>query len=253
MGGAGTGPVEAAPAEVRLAVRLALGAGVAGAITVPFLGLLLLVEGHDERLEAIDLGVAGDLHGWALQHPSVVRLLVVVQEALSPNVFRALVLVAAIALWRAGSRRLAVWAVVTTAAGALLGVVLKLLVHRARPSFPDPVSVAGSYSFPSGHALGSFLGAGVLLAVALPALGRRARALAWTAAVAVVLLTGFDRVALGVHYVSDVLAGWIAAAAVLAGTAVAFGTWRGTRWAGGLDPAGSRRLARTVAPRASDG
>ncbi|MGI8535176.1 MAG: phosphatase PAP2 family protein [Mycobacteriales bacterium] len=74
-----------------------------------------------------------------------------------------------------------------------------------------------------------------------------ARALAWSAAVGVVLLTGFDRIALGVHFVSDVLAGWIAAGAVLAGTATAFGTWRGTRRRpGGLDPAGSGRLARTV-------
>lgn len=238
------GPVQA---RARLTARLAAGAAVAGAVTVPLLGLLLLVEGTNERLEALDLGVAADLHSWVLGHPTVVRLLLVVQDVLGPNTFRALALVAAIVLWRSGSRQLALWAVVTTAAGALLGVVLKQIVHRARPTFPDPVAVAGSFSFPSGHALGSFLGAGVLLVIALPVLSRRARALAWTAAVAVVLLTGFDRIALGVHYVSDVLAGWIAAAAVLAGTATAFGTWRGTRHRrGGLDPAGSRRLARTV-------
>jgi undecaprenyl-diphosphatase len=41
-----------------------------------------------------------------------------------------------------------------------------------------------------------------------------------------VLLTGFDRVALGVHYVSDVVAGWIVALACLAGTAGAFEVWR---------------------------
>ena len=238
---------QAVSQQVRLAVRLAAGAAIAGALSVPFVGLLLLVEGRNERLEALDLGVAADLHGWALEHPAVVRLLLFLQDALNPNVFRALVLVAAVVLWRSGARRLAVWAVVTTAAGALLGVVLKLLVARARPTFPDPVAVVGQYSFPSGHALGSFLGAGVLLVIALPVLRRRGRVVAWTAAVAVVLLVGFDRIALGVHYVSDVLAGWAAAGAVLAGTATAFGTWRGMRHRpGGLDPAGSRRLARTV-------
>jgi undecaprenyl-diphosphatase len=236
-----------AKARVRLTARLAAGAAVAGAVTLPFLGLLLLVEGKNERLESLDLGIAGELNSWALGHPSVVRLLLVLQDVLNPNTFRALALVAAIALWRSGARQLALWAVVTTAAGALLGVVLKQLVHRARPTFTDPVAVAGSFSFPSGHALGSFLGAGVLLAIVLPVLSRRARALAWSVAVGVVLLTGFDRIALGVHFVSDVLAGWIAAGAVLAGTATAFGTWRGTRRRpGGLDPAGSRRLARTV-------
>ena len=200
-----------AKARVRLTARLAAGAAVAGVVTVPFLGLLLLVEGKNERLESLDLGIAGELNSWALGHPSVVRLLLVLQDVLNPNTFRALALVAAIALWRSGARQLALWAVVTTAAGALLGVVLKQLVHRARPTFTDPVAVAGSFSFPSGHALGSFLGAGVLLAIVLPVLSRRARALAWSAAVGVVLLTGFDRIALGVHFVSDVLAGWIAA------------------------------------------
>jgi len=42
----------------------------------------------------------------------------------------------------------------------------------------------------------------------------------------VVLLVGFDRVALGVHYVSDVVAGWIVALACLVGTAGAFEVWR---------------------------
>jgi hypothetical protein len=41
-----------------------------------------------------------------------------------------------------------------------------------------------------------------------------------------VLLTGFDRVGLGVHYVSDVLAGWVVALACLAGTSAAFEVWR---------------------------
>ncbi len=238
-----------ARARMRLTARVAVGAAVAGALTVPFLALLLLVEGRNERLEALDMGIANDLNSWALGHPSVVRLLLVLQDVLNPNTFRVLALVAAVALWRSGARQLALWAVVTTGAGALLGVVLKQIVQRARPTFADPVAVAGSFSFPSGHALGSFLGAGVLLVIFLPVLSRRARALAWSAAVGVVLLTGFDRIALGVHFVSDVLAGWIAAAAVLAGTATAFGTWRGTRnRPGGLDPAGSRRLARTVSP-----
>lgn len=242
-----TGDTPAAPAQVRLAGRIAAGAAVAGLITVPFLGLLLLVRSKNDRLQAIDVGVAADLHGWALQHPSVVKTLIVLQDVLSPNVFRLAVVLVAVALWRSGARRLAVWAVVTTASGALLGVVLKQLVQRARPSFPDPVSLAGSYSFPSGHALGSFLGAGVLLVIALPVLRRTGKVLAWAAAVSVVLLTGFDRIALGVHYVSDVVAGWTAAGALLAGTATAFGTWRGMRHrGGGLDPAGSRKLARTV-------
>ena len=85
---------------------------------------------------------------------------------------------------------------------------------------------ASGYSFPSGHALNSFLCVGILILVFLPVLRPAGRRLAYAVGAALVLLTGFDRVALGVHYVSDVLAGWGAALAVLAGTAAAFEIWR---------------------------
>jgi undecaprenyl-diphosphatase len=49
---------------------------------------------------------------------------------------------------------------------------------------------------------------------------------AWVVGVTIVLVTGFDRVALGVHYVTDVVAGWLVAVALVAATAAAFETWR---------------------------
>lgn len=234
-----------APPERPLAARLLWGGGLASVVAAPALGLLILVEGRYPRLEELDRGVADSLNAWALQHDGVVALLTFLQAALGPSTFRVLVLIAALALWRAGSRRLAVWAVVTMGFGAVLGVLLKQLVQRARPAFPDPVAAAGSSSFPSGHAVGSFLGAAVLLLIALPVLRRAGRAAAWALAVGVVLVTGFDRIALGVHFVSDVLAGWFVAAAVLVGTTTAFGAWHAPRPpVGGVDPAGSRRFAR---------
>ncbi len=240
-------PGTLATPERRLAGRLLLGAGLAGVVAVPALGLLILVEGRYPRLEELDRGVADSLNAWALQHDGAVALLTFLQAALGPSTFRLLVLVVALALWRAGSRRLAVWAAVTTIFGAVLAVLLKQLVHRARPSFPDPVAAAGSFSFPSGHAVASFLGAAVLLLIALPVLGRAGRAAAWTLAVGVVLVIGLDRIALGVHFVSDVLAGWFVAAAVLVGTTTAFGARDSLRRpGGGIDPAGSRRFARKV-------
>jgi undecaprenyl-diphosphatase len=116
--------------------------------------------------------------------------------------------------------------VTTAAVGGVVGVLLKLVVTRARPAFDQPVAHAGGYSFPSGHALNSFLCTGVLILVFLPILSRAGRWLAFALGTAIVLLTGFDRVALGVHYVSDVVAGWIVALACLASTAAAFEVWR---------------------------
>jgi undecaprenyl-diphosphatase len=75
------------------------------------------------------------------------------------------------------------------------------------------------------------------------------RIVAWVAGIALVLLIGFDRVALGAHYVSDVVAGWLVAAALVAATTAALETWR--RDVGrpahapleGADPEESERVA----------
>ena len=139
---------------------------------------------------------------------------------LDPWVFRAAVLAVAVWLWRRGAQPgWPIWATVTMVIGGVLGVVLKLIVARARPALPHPVAHASGYSFPSGHALNSFLCVGILILVFLPVLRPAGKAVAYTVGAALVLLTGYDRVALGVHYVSDVLAGWGAALAVIAGTA----------------------------------
>ncbi len=199
-----------------------LAAVAAFLLAVPFTLLLLLVKSESRALERIDRGVADRFNEIGRDNPWLVDLLEVVAIVTDPWVFRALVLSVVVWLWRRGARRLAAYAAVTTFVGGTLGIVLKLLVLRARPAFDEPVAHSPGYSFPSGHALNSVLCAGVLILVFLPVLHRRGRVLAVAAAIAVVGLTGLDRIALGVHFVSDVLAGWVVAAACLAATAAAF-------------------------------
>lgn len=206
--------------------RLLLGAGAAFVVAVPFTLLMLLVLSEWEPLERLDRGVAEDLNDVARADPTLVDVLRFFALALEPWVFRVAVLGVAVWLWRRGAKRLAVWAVVTAAIGGVLGVVLKLLVDRARPTFPEPVATASGYSFPSGHALNSMLCVGILILVFLPVLNRTGKAMAYALGAALVLLTGVDRIALGVHYVSDVLAGWVVALACLAGTGAGFEIWR---------------------------
>jgi undecaprenyl-diphosphatase len=109
---------------------------------------------------------------------------------------------------------------------------LKFLVGRARPAFLDGFTAA-SPSFPSAHAtvaasLYGFLG----LAVAAGLPGRRAAVLTGTAAF--VGLIGFSRLFLGLHYLSDVAAGYLAGGAAL---------WLGWRWAQArASPSGSWTL-----------
>jgi undecaprenyl-diphosphatase len=206
--------------------RLALGGLAALALAVPFTLLALLVLGHWHPLAQLDARVADDLNSYARVRPHLVDVLRILANVLDPWVFRAVVLGVSVWLWWRGARRLATWALTTTVIGGVLGTLLKVVVSRARPAFEQPVAHASGYSFPSGHAVNSFLCTGVLILVFLPVLSRAGRWLAYVLGAAVVLLTGFDRVALGVHYVSDVIAGWIVALACLAGTAGAFEIWR---------------------------
>jgi undecaprenyl-diphosphatase len=202
-------------------------------IAVPFTILVLLVVAKSSTLDSLDTGVADRLHRMVLGRPGLAEALRVVSVATEPWLLRGIAVAAAAALWWRGRRRLAVWLLVTMGVGGLLGLLLKQVVARARPSFPDPLWQAGGYSFPSGHALNSMVFACCVLVLAHPVTrGGRRRAL-WAGAVGFVLLVGFDRIALGVHYVSDVVAGWIVALAIVAATVAAFATWRSHQ---GLSP-----------------
>jgi undecaprenyl-diphosphatase len=93
---------------------------------------------------------------------------------------------------------------------ALLNLGAKPLFARDRPSLWESIAPEGNYSFPSGHAMGS-----MTLACVLVLLCWRTR-LRWPvtfAAAVFVVLVGLSRIYLGVHYPSDILAGWAAAIA----------------------------------------
>jgi undecaprenyl-diphosphatase len=209
-----------------LAPRLLAGAGAAALVGLPFGLLLALVRTKWSPLFNFDQSVTREVTGWVRQHPALVDALDAIAVIFSPNTFYVLCGLAAVWLWTRGLRRLAAWIAVTAATGSLLGVLLKVLVERARPLVDDPVAHAPGFSFPSGHALNSFLGCGILLLTFLPVLHGWRRVAAWATAVTVTVVTAFDRVALGVHYLSDVTAGWALALATLAGTMTGFRMWR---------------------------
>jgi membrane-associated phospholipid phosphatase len=101
---------------------------------------------------------------------------------------------------------------ITMAGGGLLDVTLKHAFHRARPVPFFNLVVPSSYSFPSGHALGSFCFYGALAAILATRLRDRSIRIAlWYSSALIILLIGFSRIYLGVHYTTDVLAGFAAA------------------------------------------
>ncbi|MGH8866924.1 MAG: phosphatase PAP2 family protein [Actinomycetes bacterium] len=189
--------------------------------TALFALLTALVVVGWSPLEHLDHRVVTGLTADVATHPWLVDVLQGGTDGLSPWVFRVVVLAPVVVLLRRGEHRPALWALLAVWGGGLLVAGLKVLVDRERPTLADPISSAGGFSYPSGHALGATVGCAVLLALAWPHLGRRGRRVATVSAVTVAGFVSFTRVALGVHFTSDVLAGallgltWLAAVTLL--------------------------------------
>jgi undecaprenyl-diphosphatase len=211
--------------------------------------LLVLVRFRWEPLYRVDHGVAAWLNGLVAAHPPLVTVLQAVTDLGGRSIMLWLVTVAVVGLLIRRRARLAVYLVVTGAGALFLDPSLKLLVGRLRPVVDVPVASAPGNSFPSGHALGSMVAYGALLLVFLPAMPRRWRVPATVLVGALIVTVGVTRIALGVHFISDVLAGWLLGAAWLGVTGHAFRLWR--REAGrpvaplgeGLEPEAARDIA----------
>jgi len=102
------------------------------------------------------------------------------------------------------------WVVALTGSG-FLNAMLKALFHRARPVFANPWLTESGWSFPSGHAMGSLVTYGMLAYILIVAWRVRFPRTIVAVSVALVLAIGFSRIYLGVHFFSDVAAGYAAA------------------------------------------
>jgi undecaprenyl-diphosphatase len=115
--------------------------------------------------------------------------------------------------------------VLSLAGATIVNNLLKFGFDRPRPDFVAHLVEVQSASFPSGHAMLSaiaYLSFGALLAGAQP--GRRMKVYVLSVAMLLTLLIGVSRIYLGVHWPSDVLAGWAL------GAAWAIGFWLLARW-----------------------
>jgi undecaprenyl-diphosphatase len=237
----------------RLSPRLALAAAGFFVAVVPVTVLGYAATHGWTPLRDLDQGAADHLHVWAVRSPAAVSFLQWVSTVLHPWSLRGVATLAVAWLLIRRQIHLALWVAAAIVGAGVLDFTLKLIVHRARPVLPAAVASAPGYSFPSGHALASIVAFGVALLLVLPLVHGGWRVVAWAVAVGCVLLVGFARVALGVHFISDVLAGWLIGLGWLAVTVAAFESWR--RDSGrrpreavevvteGVDPAGSQVAA----------
>jgi undecaprenyl-diphosphatase len=221
--------------EGRYGLRVTLFAVALLLVAIPF-GLLLDQVKRNGPLIRLDTSAARHLHDWARHSDMLVRELKILTFLGSPVWLFIVVTPAVLWVWHRGHPRLAVFLIVTTLGGGLVDTVVKEVVGRARPSLVAPVATAHGKSFPSGHAMSSTIAYGALLLVFLPAVGRRYRPVVIGGTLVLVLAIGFSRLALGVHYISDVVGGYALGLAWLAASTAAFSTWRVERGRPPVEP-----------------
>ncbi|MEU7766857.1 phosphatase PAP2 family protein [Nocardia sp. NPDC049190] len=186
-------------------VRTAIGVFTA-LLTVFAVGLTVRVLRDNGRI-----GIDRDISDWVVAHRN---------GALSPTAVAisalggglAMTVLATLAcLGLALGRR---WNQAALVAVAGLGSTLlvrggKKLIDRDRPAVEDHLVSVTNQSYPSGHSLGSFVVVGIVATVLIPRVRRPVlRALAATLAAIFVAAVGLSRIYLGVHWTTDVLAGW---------------------------------------------
>jgi undecaprenyl-diphosphatase len=191
-------------------------------------GLLQLTDNvvdHD-GLTAVDL----PWHEWAVTHRSPAWTGIMNAVSFVGSTAMLTAYAAGAVGWLAVRRQRAhaVLVTMTTFGAAVLVPLLKHVFTRERPPIADRLTVETSWSYPSGHSLGSTAVLGVLAVVVASRLARRMfRVLTCVAAALLVVTIGVSRVYLGVHWPSDVLAGWLAGGLWLAFCLVLTSRWPG--------------------------
>ncbi|HEX6063196.1 MAG TPA: phosphatase PAP2 family protein [Longimicrobiales bacterium] len=175
----------------------------------------LLAEGVEEGItQRFDESV---LHWFAQRRtPSLDETALEITTLGNGLVLVVIVLVASVFLWQTQHKWSASLLLFATITGKLLNTILKLFYDRTRPSVVEALASVSSPSFPSGHAMSAMVVYGsVAYLVGRLEPGRNLRITTWTVATLVILAIGISRMYLGVHYPSDVVAGFIAGLAWL--------------------------------------
>jgi undecaprenyl-diphosphatase len=153
-----------------------------------------------------DFGVRNKVHEYA--SPGLTRLMIWISFIGGNGLVIAAVLAFVLFLFL-GWRRAMLWLVINISGTLVLDLALKYSFARLRP-LPFFGPMPRTPSFPSGHALFSFCFYGVLAGLLADRIeSRRLQVLVWSCAAVLVAAIGLSRIYLGVHYPSDVIAGYL--------------------------------------------
>lgn len=205
------------PAYLTVQLVLSLGATIAA---LSLFALLADAVTDQAAITRLDLSVDNDIHAHA--SPLGVTIAKSVSFIGGPAAMAVLMVAGAIYLLVRREKLLLYGWLVAFIGGGALDWALKTIFRRDRPSFPNPFVHVLGYSFPSGHAMGSLIGYGMLAYVIAHSVKHRGiDLLAAGCAAVLVLAIGFSRLYLGAHFLSDVLAGFAAGIAWLAANIIA--------------------------------
>jgi membrane-associated phospholipid phosphatase len=192
-------------------------------VLVPLFGFGVMAEDVlDQNLLVFDRPVLLFLHAHATY--SLNRIMVWSSRAGSALVLVPLIIMVAIYLFRQRVQARTWFWVLAVCGAALLNFIAKYSFARARPSLWVSILPETTYSFPSGHAMESMAVAAAVMCLAWNRGNWRWASVALGAIF--VLLVGTSRIYLGVHYPSDVLAGWLASSAWVIGLAMIKKPWQ---------------------------
>ncbi len=177
-------------------------------VSLAFWGFLETIESWTQQEDFYRLDASATHVAQSLATPGLTAFFHVVTYFGSVYVIGPLVAVLAFLFWRRDERP-ELWAILTAyGAGEALLFGLKAFFHRTRPTLQ--LATAHGYSFPSGHSFTAFVVYGLLAYL----LWKRSIPRAWQVAGSVVLgalilLVGFSRIYLGVHFFTDVVGGFL--------------------------------------------
>jgi undecaprenyl-diphosphatase len=206
---------------------LARAAAFGLALAVPVAVLAYLVRAQVPAVVAFDERAVLAATDLTRAHPALLRAALAWQELFQARWVNLAGGLVCLWVWRRhGLASRALWAFVTILAGWGLQLAVKAAVQRARPVVDDALTDAPGSSFPSGHVTNFACTATTVTLLVWPLLGRRGRAVAATAAAALLVGTGLDRVGLGAHFPSDVTAGALLGTAIAGASYVGYAGWR---------------------------
>ncbi len=214
------------------------------------LGAFVLMALSIEHLQPVDEGISRAVA--QLRTPWLTAVMRVFSQMASAPVLAALSI---IMMWRLKSSRMRVPIIANVGISVLLNVGIKALLTRPRPVALPALVVESGYSFPSGHSMAAaaFYGFAIYL-LWRKVSSRRVKHWGTALLLAVIALVGASRVYLGVHYASDVVAGFLVSSVyLLVFTSFVSAYFQGNKSLGDqLDPAVTPTLLMSFA-HAGDG